>query len=498
MLNESVDLLSICQELREQIAKREYDNIKNQINELEEQLESNIEFSLEEKFFALSTLAKFYRKVNNYNKAGSYCRQAIRLSKNIHKNYIETVIDTYLDYASLEIEYGQQSNARIELAKLLALLESKDYKEPYAYGAIFRSLGEISLDEENIESGLNQLEKSLDYFQKAVPSTHPVILESVNALSEVYIQIENYEKAVELYQHLLEAYQEAGDQISEARTFLRIGEIHFYINLKEARKIITKAIKQLDEIYQQDHLDIAKAVLMLAEIDENLSNFPRAINYYKQALRQLMQFYEEDHFLIVYVYSKIGTISIKTFKLKQAKEYLEKGLRLSKNYPKIRQQFLYALGKIYSDEEAFDKASTVFLEFMQRLEQEGRRKSIAYGNTLQAIAYNELRQDKFEDALHNYEKALEIYQSIPNCKEEKGLTYIRLAYCYENIQAKDVEKAEILYEKGFKLIEKVRNPDLLEEALAGMIDFFKRNNNPKKRRIYEDKFVKLQTARVNT
>src|SRR5699024_10057265 len=149
-------------------------------------------------------------------------------------------------------------------------------------------------------------------FQKAVPSTHPVILESVNALSEVYIQIENYEKAVELYQHLLEAYQEAGDQISEARTFLRIGEIHFYINLKEARKIITKAIKQLDEIYQQDHLDIAKAVLMLAEIDENLSNFPRAINYYKQALRQLMQFYEEDHFLIVYVYSKIGTISIKT------------------------------------------------------------------------------------------------------------------------------------------------------------------------------------------
>src|SRR5699024_11869741 len=72
-----------------------------------------------------------------------------------------------------------------------------------------------------------------------------------------------------------------------------------------------------------------------------------------------------------------------------------------------------------SDIEAFDKASTVFLEFMQRLEQEGRRKSIAYGNTLQAIAYNELRQDKFEDALHNYEKALEIYQSIPNCKEEK-------------------------------------------------------------------------------
>src|SRR5699024_12190717 len=127
--------------------------------------------------------------------------------------------------------------------------------------------------------------------------------------------------------------------------------------------------------------------------------------------------------------SKIGTSAMKTFQLKHAKEYLEQGLELAEKCQKIRQQFLYALGKMYSDEGAYDKAYTVFLEFMQRLDKEGRRKSLAYGNTLQAIAFNVLEQEKLERALHYYQEALDIYKSLPHCNAEAGLTYIRMAYC---------------------------------------------------------------------
>ncbi|WP_068672603.1 lipopolysaccharide assembly protein LapB [Oceanobacillus sp. Castelsardo] len=478
------------EEIREKIIGGYIEEVREKIKELEARLQQQ-DLTVEEQFYALSTLGKFYRKVKNYDKAGDYCRRSLRLSKKLEKPQLEMIIDTYLDYAYLEMEYGQESNARMELAKLLAVLDNNDYRDSYTYGTIFSSLAKVSIMEENIENGIKQYEKALNYFRESLPETHPVLSSTIYKLSDVYIQIEDYPSALELHKQLMEAYQTKDNKRLESKELLRIGEIHFYIDLKEARKIVTNVIKLMAELSEENPLDMAKAVLMLAEIDENMGNFPRAINYYKQAQNELMKIYEESHFMIVYIYSKIGTISIRTFKLDQAKEYLERGLPLSNPFPKIRMQFLYALGKIYSDKKDYDKAQKVFSEFLQRLEQEGRKNSIAYGNTLQAIAFNHLEQENVELAFTYYQDALAIYEKISNCKEEKGLTYIRLAYCYENRRNQDLNKAEECYEKGFNIIEKTRKQELLEESLAGIIEFYNRNNQPVKRKIYEDKFVKL-------
>ncbi|WP_085992603.1 tetratricopeptide repeat protein [Oceanobacillus senegalensis] len=490
---QSPTILTLCANVKDFILHDTPQKAKVKIMELENKLESKPELVSDDRFLILSTLAKYYRKIKQYDKAGNYSRQAIRMTKDVSKEYIEVIIDTYLDYAALEREYGQQSTARIELAKLLAFLDANDYKDSLSKGHIFSSLARISMEEENMESGLAQLEKALVYYHKAVPTTHPIISKTVDILSGAYIQIENYPKAIELYEELRKAYREQGDKESEARILLKIGEVNFRVDLRKARKTITDAIKLMDEIYKGNHLEISKAILMLAEIDENLGNFPRAINYYKQALQQLTSFYDENHFMIVFIYSKIGTLSIKTFKWKNAREYLEKGLVLSTPFPKVRSQFLYALGKIYSDEKDFEKAFAVFQEFLEQLEKGGKKKSLACGNTLQAIAFNYVQQEKYEEAFSYYKKALEIYENLPNCKEEKGLTSIRLAYCYENMEEKDIQRAEYYIEKGFYLIERARNKELIEEALAGIIEFYTRNLNQRKRRMYEDKFVKLRT-----
>ncbi|MGX9932007.1 tetratricopeptide repeat protein [Virgibacillus salarius] len=488
--------LTLMEEIRKQMINENNPDIKETIEEIEARLISSKEISLNEQFLMLSTVAKYYHKTNNYDKAGKYSRHALQLSKKMSVDFMQVIIETYLDYATLEREYGQRSTARMELAKLMAFLDSNDYQDGYAYGVIFSNLGKISLDEENMESSITQLEKALTYFKQAVPMTHPIISSTIHTLSDVYIQVEHYHKAIELYQELLKTYETLQDKPALAKIWLWLGEIHFYIDLKEARKMITKSIKLMDEMDAMNHLDTTKALLMLAEIDENMGNFPRAINYYKKGLKQLTSFYKENNFLVVYVYSKIGTISIKVFKLNQAKKYLEKGLELSKHFPKIRMQFLYALGKLYSNEKVYDNALIVFQEFLQRLEEDGRKKSLAYGNTLQAIAFNYLEQEMIEEAYDHYKEALSIYEHLENCMEEKGLTSIRLAYCFENIKNKDIIQAEHYYEMGFKLIEKARNQVLLEEAFAGIIEFFKRNKNVKKRRIYEDKLVKMQTTKV--
>src|SRR5699024_12095610 len=111
-------------------------------------------------------------------------------------------------------------------------------------------------------------------------------------------------------------------------------DIYIYMNIKEASNMIIKELIMLKEVYKNNHLEIAKANLMLGELEENMAKLPRAITYYKRSLQQFEKFYKNNHFMIVYTYSKIGTLSIKLNELKQAKQYLEKGLSLSHQYTK--------------------------------------------------------------------------------------------------------------------------------------------------------------------
>lgn len=213
MMTNVDSLLPICKEVREKIINKKIDEVGTKISEIEEQLELD-KLSIDEKFYVTSTLGKYYRKVKNYDKAGNYSRQAIRLTKNIEKNHLEMIIDTYLDYAYLEIEYGQESNARIELAKLLALLDSNQYSDPYTYGVIFSGLAKVSINEGNIESGIKQYEKTLHYYQDALPETHPIIASTINEFANLFIQVENYQGALELHQQLMKAYKAEKDTLN--------------------------------------------------------------------------------------------------------------------------------------------------------------------------------------------------------------------------------------------------------------------------------------------
>lgn len=203
------------------------------------------------------------------------------------------------------------------------------------------------------------MEKALAYFYKIYPVTHPVTLDVINIISNAYIKIENFESARLPYEKLLQEYQKRNDQAEVASTLLKIGEIYYYTNLKQARSSIMKALKIFEETFEAGHEDIIKALMMLGEIDENIGNYPRAVNYYQKALGQILTTRQNTDAIVVYTYAKIGMILIKMDKLAEAKSYLEEGLTLSENFPNIRLQFLYGLGKIYSFEKNYDAAFVI-------------------------------------------------------------------------------------------------------------------------------------------
>ena len=317
-------------------------------------------------------------------------------------------------------------------------------------------------------------------------------------MSNAYIELEKYDQALSLYENILNKKIDAEDKFGEALILLRIGEIDYYKDLKQARSNIMKALNIFQELGEQAQKYILKAYLMLGEIDENIANYPRAINYYKKACQVIEKQDRHNQAMIVFIYSKIGMISIKMNELDKAKLYLEKGLPISESFANIRMQFLYGLGKIYSLEKKYEQAFQMYTKFLQGLEQTGHKVSKSYADTLQALAFNFLQQKQFETALNYYEQARIIYNQLmsTSCREEKGLTYMRIGYCYENLVRPDLKKAEQFYEQGFEILSKVKSVELLEEGLAALIDFYRRYKKRNKQKIYEDKLVKLQNMQV--
>ncbi|UJL46701.1 tetratricopeptide repeat protein [Virgibacillus sp. NKC19-16] len=352
-------LLSLGEQIKAHVNGKGYELAWEQVEELEEILDSDEKIDEEVQFLSLRMMAKFYHTVKNYDKTKNYSKRALHI-KEMDKTHTELVIDTYLDYAGLEREHGQFSNARKLLKELLGLLESTDWQDAYYYGLVYRSLGMVEVDEGDDESALRNLEKALTYFRESVAEENSIIGQTVYAISDIYIRLEDYDQALHLHQQLLETYQQIGDKVSEGKSLLKIGEVYFYIDAKKSRRTITQAVKLFGEVYEDKHIDIAKGNLLLGELDETMGGIPRALKYYKRSLEQMDRFYSESHFLTVYAYSKIGTLSITVNEWDHAEEYLEKGLALSDPFPKMRRQFLHALGEFIPKKQPMIKHFLIF------------------------------------------------------------------------------------------------------------------------------------------
>ncbi|MBP1969909.1 tetratricopeptide (TPR) repeat protein [Virgibacillus natechei] len=488
-------ILSVREKINRHVNGQEYELAREDVQELESILEVNDEIRDDVHFLSLHTMAAFYKRDKNYTKSVHYSKQALHI-KGMENEYPGFVIDTFLDYAELEREQKHLPKAMELVNELLDMLKSINWQDMYTYGMAYSSLGKVYLDEKNDDFGVRYLEQALNYFRKSVNKKDLIIGQTTALISDVYIRMKDYNKALSLYQQLLETNQQSEDKVSEGKTLLKIGEIYFYIDAKKARRTITQALKLFEDVYEDKHIDIAKGNLLLGELDETMGGIPRAIKYYKRSLDQMDSFYKENHFLIVYVYSKIGTLSITINEWDQAEHNLEKGLDLSDGFPKMKLQFFHALGKVYSEKELYEQAFSFFQDSLQELAKDGRKQSKGYADTLQDIGFNLRNQDKLEEAYVYFQEALTIHEQLqPGFPEESGMICMRLAYCYENKEDNDLQKAAFYYEKGFKQIEKMPDQEMVQEALAGMIEFFTRMDNPKKKRKYEDKFVKLQRAK---
>ncbi|WP_197482132.1 tetratricopeptide repeat protein [Oceanobacillus sp. Castelsardo] len=275
------------------------------------------------------------------------------------------------------------------------------------------------------------------------------------------------------------------------------GNLAFMCDYKLTRRIMSDAVKQLENEEGFDRLKTAHAYLALGEAEENLEKYVRAIKYYKKGLSF---FPEEDKQMILFLHYKLGALHSLINETGEAIEYLQKTIELTgENNKEIKINSLVSIAKMYGSKDEYEKAFTYLNEAIPMFEGSSLVNKLVHAEAYTEMAFNYFDQSQLDEAIPYYKKAIAIHRQLPQYSaRELGMIYMQYAYCNEHKEQPDKSLAAKNYEKAIEQLEKANDMALLENALADIIAFFGSIGNNKKKRFYENKFVKLTNEKAHS
>src|SRR5690625_3383226 len=85
-------LLSLRKDVIEQMNAGKIDKARETIKTIENLLEGHQLTDINEQFLIFSILAKFYKQINNYDKAASYSQHALNIVQKVDEKHTKVVI----------------------------------------------------------------------------------------------------------------------------------------------------------------------------------------------------------------------------------------------------------------------------------------------------------------------------------------------------------------------------------------------------------------------
>lgn len=370
-------------------------------------------------------------------------------------------------------------------------------------GSLFDLKEELEnvMNEDNKEELLRILEAfSHEEFKEAVEQSKQVsekyeddndlliILKIMEAMC--YTQLEEENLAVEV---LNELYHQR-TLYSNIR-LLFIGEIAFMNDYKLARRVLSEAIKQLEESKDQDEGLLARAHLVLGEAEENLEKFIRANKYYIEGLHYLEHIEDTDEEMIIYLHFKIGMLYLTTNDTPKAVDYLKQTIERARKNPESKEITIHSLvsiAKAYADENKLDESLPYLDQAIQLLENSELKGSSIHAEALTEMGFFHFNKKLFKEAVPYYKQALDIYNNVEIGSMRKlGMIYMQYAYCLEHQEKENIRLAGKNYEAAIRALEQTVDEKLLENAIGDIITFFDQTNNQKKKKQYEEKRIHL-------
>ena len=349
----------------------------------------------------------------------------------------------------------------------------------------------------------NDLEVVIEEFKR---SHYPNVLSKIKQFRENHETAEKLAKILLLVESISHAqigenkaaseimsnlYQNSSDLGSDE--LILYGELAFMSDYKLARRIMSEAVKKMENDGETDRIKLARGYLVLGETEENLEKFVRAIKYYQRGLTYFEEDDNRDKYMILFLHFKLGVLYSTINDPENSIDYLNKTIELAgDDHPEMKINSLVSIAKTYGSKDQNEKAYSYLEKAISMLENSSLTETMVHAEAYTEMAFYYFDQSMLEEAVPNYDKAIDIYLKLPNYSGRKlGMIYMQYAYCLEHKEKANKTLASKNYEMAIGELEKTTDRELLENALADVISFFDNTNNQRKKRYYENKFVQL-------
>ena len=396
------------------------------------------QYFLTKTFIAVGSL---YYLSGKYKSAEEYYMKANKLSQKINDKYDEAV--SLVDLGIMLDQKGEILKAREYYSRAISIADDFNFTEAKALthselGVSYSYTNDLLNAKKNYLTSYNLYERLGNKLRLSLLSDN---------LARLYMNEFNYREAKNLYEKGLKY---AGEN-KRARVINLTGLADLYANLSNYAKALEyyKSAQKISAGIKDIPLE-AEISSGLGSLNFNLGNYRGAIRDYTKESTLCLQ--SGNSYLLPGAYHHLGLTYLEMDSLAQAENNLSNAYRLSKKYSDIYTQALSSidLAYLFMEKGSYSKSLSLLSE--------SEKISSAYGlKYLSALAL--LVEGKVSEKQNNFRKAKLMYESSLNSIQALNEPNIRIELYYS--LAKLAEKnnnyreAESRYKEAIKIIERI-------------------------------------------
>jgi len=346
---------------------------------------------------------------------------AIQYYTKIEKDSIEFKsekqnLEFYLKYSNSLFILGEYPNSLISYKKLktLAIQNQNKFYEGKARSGISHSLWRMT---ENVKA-IEEILKAIDIFEQLNDTSN--LIEASNILAGIYVSIQKYGDAREIYQEMLEKAIQSNDSFNIAGNYEYLGIVDYF-----------------DGDYQS------------------------AIDNYKKSLEINKKV--DNSFRISINLGNLAEPKMELEEYQEALDLLSQAIKLQEkyNYKSVLIYSYYTIGKIYTRTQSYDSGIFYYKKSLQMMDEtsETRDKQEVY----RLIAENYAKHGSFNKAYEYYKLHSREKDSLIVSERTKELEEIKTRYEVEN---KTKENEYLVFENSKKQKELTAQKELIQLQYA--------------------------------
>lgn len=342
---------------------------------------------------ALLWMGQAFFNMREYDKAAQHYQQALVFNEYMS---LDDHVSVYQHHAEVHITLNDPERALALLHKALDVLSGSN--NDFLEGRILSSISEVFLQMLNYQSAIEYLERSLEHFRKAKRSSG--IMRMAGNLANIYNWIGNHQMAEKYCAEMIEACDSDGTPHDIGQANMITASIHNQVGAYD--KALEHAEKAL-AIGRQHGLDqlTAQSLEMLVSIFTNRDELDKALAYGLEAEHVAEKVGIELR--LVWIYKALSDVFVRQKNYQQAYEYLNKYTEIRERLTQTEHQRTVAEMQARYDRNQLEREAERL-----RLEMEHRESEIALH------VGNALRQQEF---LEHLIKDLGDLNVIPNSRD---------------------------------------------------------------------------------